>query len=313
MRRFLLPLLLAVSQPAIAQEVDFFTLASGEVGGNYFAVARAICSEMNRSAKGKMRCSPEATPGSVYNLDGLASGQIDFAIVQSDWLLSAQAGSGVFKSNGPMPDLVGVYALYQEQVTILVGEDSTIKSMKDFFGATVDLGPPSSGRRATSERVMFALKMTPLNLGQVSELSNGAAIDELCSGRIDAVMLVTGHPDQSVARAIHDCGARIVSFSADDQNKLNGENGLYARSVIPEGTYGVGTAEVQTVAVTATLVTRQKAGGTHSASANALASAIRDASVRLGRRVPVLSDLYVSISWPANMPIPLYPGIVTSP
>lgn len=313
MRRFLLPILLCVPQLAVAQEMDFFTLAAGDIGGNYFATARAVCGEVNRTAKGRMRCSPESTPGSVYNLDGLASGQIDFAIVQSNLLASARDGTDAFASNGPMPNLTGVIALYQEQVTVLVGKTKTIATMKDFVGASIDLGPPASGRRATGESVLNELGVKLSDLGQLSELTNASAIDELCSGQIDAVVLVTGHPDAAVARAVGECGAHIVPFDAADQTVLADDGGLYSKSIIPAASYGADFAAVSTVAVTATLVTRAPSDAHGNKRVDAIINAIRDAKGALGRHVKVLADVDPAHPWPAYLPIPAHPAIKDRP
>ncbi|MGL5009663.1 MAG: TAXI family TRAP transporter solute-binding subunit, partial [Paracoccaceae bacterium] len=215
MRAVTLALSLIAASPAIGQDQDFFTLAGGDVNGNYFATARAICSVVNAAELGRMRCSPEATPGSVYNLDALARSEVDFAIVQSDWLVAAHDGTGAFASIGPMDDLRGVLALYDEQITLLAARGSTLAGPMDLIGKRVDLGSPASGRRATATRLLDLMDIAPTRFGTLSELPTAAAIDGLCAGRIDAVILVTGHPDLSVARAIGECGARLVPFIDD--------------------------------------------------------------------------------------------------
>jgi uncharacterized protein len=296
MRAALLSLLM-LCQPAAAQDATFFTLAGGDVGGNYFATARAICTEVNRAAKGMMRCSPEATPGSVYNLDALASGEIDFAIVQSDWLLAARDGTGVFAGVGPMDDLRGVLALYQEQVTLLTRVGANIRGPADLAGARVDIGPPASGRRATAERLLGIVEITPAMFGQLSELTSSAAIDELCLGHLDAIILVTGHPDLAVARAIGSCNARLVPFADSAHAAAIDAAGLYTSSVIPAGTYGADTPAIATFAVTATLVTRNTAPDTPDIRVVAIVEAVRGAARALSRRVPVLAGLDARATW----------------
>ncbi len=301
---------LIVGQPAIAQGQSFFTLAGGDVGGNYFATARAICAEVNRAMKGEMRCSPEATPGSVYNLAGLGSGQIDFAIVQSDWLLAAREGKGVFSGRGAMGDLRGVLALYQEQITILAGKDTSIHSAAGLTGARVDLGSPASGRRATSENILSQIGIEPAMFSLLSELSISASIDELCAGRIDAVVLVTGHPDFFVRRAIGECGARLVPFvSVGNAAKIEAA-GLYARSEIPAGTYGAGTAAIPTFAVTATIVTRLSAERPDTRVA-AMISAVRSAQASLRRRLPVLVNFNPDAVWSDKLGVDVHPDVVS--
>jgi uncharacterized protein len=311
MRAMILAVFLAVG-PAMAQDEGFFTLAGGDVNGNYFATARAICSVVNTAARGAMRCSPEATPGSVYNLDGLASGEIDFAIVQSDWLVAARDGTGVFASQGPLPDLRGVIALYDEQITLLVGKDAEVTRPAELAGLRVDLGPPASGRRATSERILAIIEVDPTDFGMLSELPNGGAIDELCAGRLDAVILVTGHPDLSVARAIGECGARVVPFVDGAHAALIAQTGLYVASEIPANTYGAGTTEVPTYAVTATLVTRAMTDGPDP-RLPMIITAMRQAKASLARRVRVLAALDLDKPWRDSLGVAAHPDIPPAP
>jgi uncharacterized protein len=311
MWRFLsaLFLTLTLGQPCAAKDQSFFTLAGGDVGGNYFATARAICAEVNRALKGDMRCSPEATPGSVYNLAGLGDGQIDFAIVQSDWLSAAREGTGVFSPIGKMADLRGVLSLYQEQITILAGEDTAILSPAGLTGARVDLGSPASGRRATAENLLAQIKIDPAMFSYLSELSIGAAIDELCAGRIDAVILVTGHPDFSVRRAIGECNARLVPFvDAEHADEIESA-GLYARSAIPAGTYGAAIPAIPTFAVTATLVTRLAATERPDRRVKAIVGAVRSAQASLRRRLPVLANFNAEAVWSKSLGVDAHPDV----
>jgi uncharacterized protein len=312
MQRILSALLFALvlGRPAAAQDQSFFTLAGGDVGGNYFATARAICAEVNRAMKGEMRCSPEATAGSVYNLAGLGSGQIDFAIVQSDWLLAAREGKGVFAARGAIADLRGVLPLYQEQITILAGKDTAIQSPAGLTGARVDLGSAASGRRATAENILKQINIEPAMFSQLSELSISASIDELCAGRIDAIILVTGHPDFSVRRALGECGARLVPFVNVEHAEQIEAAGLYTRADIPAGTYGPGTPAIPTFAVTATIVTRLSTEERPDKRVLAMVSAVRAAQGSLRRRLPVLANFNADSAWNGKLGVDVHPDVL---
>ncbi len=243
-------------EPATPEAGRFFTIAGGDIGGNYFAIARAICREINRGPSNGMRCSPEATPGSVYNLSGLRSGELDLAIVQSDWLQSAREGTGRFEGEGNFEGLRGVAELYREAITIVVARDAAIARPGDLVGKRVDIGQPASGRRATVDRIFRALEFDVSRLALMSELSSIAAFDELCAGRLDAVFLVVGHPDANVALALSECGARIIALLGTPQGDAIAGLGDYLPGTIAAGTYPELTSPVGTLWVTATLVAR---------------------------------------------------------
>jgi hypothetical protein len=245
----------AVAQDTPASDGSrFFTLAGGAIGGNYFEIARVLCREVNRVAVPGMRCSPEATPGSVYNLDGMRSGELDLAIVQSDWLEAAGNGTGRFAAFGPFDTLRGVSELYREAITVVAGSGSDMADAGDLDGRRIDIGPPASGRRATMERIFTALRFDRARLALVSELPAAAALDELCAGRLDAVILVVGHPDATVARAVEECGARLLPLAGTTQGEAIAALGDYLPETIAAGTYPSLDAPVATYGVTATLV-----------------------------------------------------------
>jgi len=187
---FVLIATLAFAQPLSAQELRLFSIGSGDLDGGYFAAARAICEVINRIDGKRLRCSPESTPGSLYNLVALDKSQLDLAIVQSDLQKHAFKGTSVFASRGPMTRLRSVMSLYPEPFNLIVRKKSGIGSFRDLVGKRVDIGQPSSGRQATMRAVMegFGIKLSDFQF--VAELPSSDAIHELCAGRVDATVLM---------------------------------------------------------------------------------------------------------------------------
>ncbi|HKM70700.1 MAG TPA: TAXI family TRAP transporter solute-binding subunit [Stellaceae bacterium] len=125
----------AASSPAPARADDpvFASIGTGELNGIYYPVGKAICQIVNQDLRTYgVRCSPEATPGSVYNIGALQSGELEFAIVQSDVQFAAYKGEGAWTGR-PFPALRSVVSLYPELVTVMARADSHIQ----------DLAPPS--------------------------------------------------------------------------------------------------------------------------------------------------------------------------
>src|SRR5215831_293155 len=84
------------SVSARADEV-FASVGTGEPNGVYYPAGKAICQIVNRDfSMDRVRCSPETTPGSVYNIGALQSGELEFAIVQSDVHFAAYKGEGTW-------------------------------------------------------------------------------------------------------------------------------------------------------------------------------------------------------------------------
>jgi CheY-like chemotaxis protein len=87
---------LTASLPAHAE--TFVSIGSGEMDGVYYPVAQAICEVIGRELRAQdIWCSAEATPGSVYNVDAVLSGELEFGIVQSDVQFAAYKRVGAWR------------------------------------------------------------------------------------------------------------------------------------------------------------------------------------------------------------------------
>ncbi len=202
-----------------AQATTFYSVGTADLDGGYWRVAQLICRFANEgvaadsAGSSTTRCSPETTAGSIYNLLALADGQLGLAIVQSDWQRHAYLGTSAFAVRGTMPDLRSVMSLHAEPATLLVREGARIEGFDDLARMRMDLGPPSSGRRATLMQLMASHEMSVGDFATTTEMLLGSALEELCAGRIDATLMVIGHPNAAVARVIADCSVTIVPLT----------------------------------------------------------------------------------------------------
>ncbi len=70
---------------ASAQEQRFISVGTGGVTGVYYPVGGAICRLMNQTRREHgIRCSVESTGGSVFNVNAIKGGDLEFGVVQSD-------------------------------------------------------------------------------------------------------------------------------------------------------------------------------------------------------------------------------------
>jgi TRAP transporter TAXI family solute receptor len=253
----LVPVLVGGS--ADAQDLRLFTVGSGDLGGGYYAAAKAICAVVNRANRGHLRCSPEPTAGSLYNLAMLREGQLDFAFAQSDWQHAALEGTGPFAAGGPMSGLRSVMALYAETITVLARPGAGIADFDDLLGKRIDIGLPGSGRNASIMRLLEELGLGPADFSAIEELPTDSAFPEICGGRLDATILIIGHPNDGIGRLIEDCGAILVPVDGPRIFGALADLGELAPAVIPAGTYPDLAVDVPTYATTATVVTEAAA------------------------------------------------------
>lgn len=296
----------AVAGPARAQDdaLRLFTIGTASVGGNYYAIGRAVCRLMNREGPADLRCSPEPTPGSQYNLIGLAAGDLDFAFVQSDWQHRAYEGIAPFAAS-PMPALRSVMSLYAEAVTLVVRAEAQVAALSDLRGKVVDLGSPSTARRGTNLRVLRGIGVDPGSFARVQELSADAVGPELCAGRIDAAFIVLGHPNARLGALLGSCDLRLVSLDNAAVADFVATNSDFETYTIPAGTYGPGLPPVRTVSTLATLVTRADVAD---ALVAPLARTMLMQHAVLADSAPVLGARDVQAMRRAGLSAPLHPA-----
>ena len=117
--------LIAGAGPAAAQQ-KFITIGTGGVTGVYYAVGGAVCRLMNQSRKETgIRCSVESTGGSVFNVNAIQSGDLDFGMSQSDVQYNAYNGVKQFDGKA-YEDLRAVFSVHPEPFTVVARPDAGV-------------------------------------------------------------------------------------------------------------------------------------------------------------------------------------------
>ncbi|AQS47668.1 MULTISPECIES: TAXI family TRAP transporter solute-binding subunit [Thioclava] len=247
----------ALMAPAAnAADETFITIGTGGVTGVYYPTGGAICRLMNKSHKETgVRCSVESTGGSVYNINTIRSGELDFGIAQSDWQYHAYKGDSKFSDQGPFEKLRAVFSIHPEPFTVVARADSGIKNFQDLKGKRVNIGNPGSGQRGTMEVLMDAMGWKTSDFALATELKAAEQSKALCDNQIDAMVYTVGHPSGSIQEATTSCDANLVNVTGDAVDKLVADNPYYATATIPGGMYRGNPDDTKTFGVRATLVT----------------------------------------------------------
>jgi len=245
--------LFAVLASATASTEEI-VIGTGSLYGVYYQVGRGICRMVARHAEG-IQCSTVPTAGSLFNLDGVRDGALEFGVVQSDWQYHATRHSGPFAfSDVRYDNLRALFSVHGEPFTLVARRASGIKTLADLKGRRVNIGNPGSGQRATMEVVMGALGWNSQSFALTQELPASQQSLALCHDRIDAMVYVVGHPNESIRRATVLCGAAIVDVTGPAIDRLVAENPFYSYTVIPGGLYPGNPDDVKTFGVRATVV-----------------------------------------------------------
>ena len=245
---------MASASVATAQN-QFITIGTGGVTGVYYPTGGAICRLVNRGRKEhKIRCSAESTGGSIYNINTIRAGELDFGVAQSDWQYHAYNGTSKFKDAGAFKDLRAVFSVHPEPVTVLARGDAGISNVTDLKGKRVNIGNPGSGTRGTWEVMESALGWKRGDLKLASELKSSETGQALCDNKIDAYFWLVGHPSALTQETLASCNAILSNVTGPAIDKLVADNSYYRTATIPAGMYN-NKNDVTTFGVGATFVT----------------------------------------------------------
>ncbi len=241
-------------------ETSFVTIGTGGITGVYYPTGGAIAKMVNAKRKDYgIRATVEATGGSVFNVNAVLAGDLEFGVVQSDRQYQAFNGEeGSEWAGNPQPDLRAVFSIHPESVTLIASVDSDVKTIMDLKGKRVNIGNPGSGQLGNSRDALEAVGLDYEKDLKAEYVKAAEAPGLLQDGRIDAFFYTVGHPNGAIKEAT--AGAtkvRFVPIEGSGIDELIAKKPYYAKSFVPVDQYptAVNDADVPTFGVKATFCT----------------------------------------------------------
>ncbi|MDG2959361.1 TAXI family TRAP transporter solute-binding subunit [Bisgaard Taxon 10/6] len=298
---------LALASLNVHAEEKFITIGTGGQTGVYYVVGQSICQLVNRdTAKTGVKCNAPSTGASVANLNAIADHQMDMGIAQSDWQYHAYNGSSSFEGK-KNEKLRAVFSLHPEPFTLMVRDDSGIKSFDDLKGKRVNVGDPGSGTRATMNVILAAKGWTDKDFKVASELKPAEMASVMCDNNLDAITYNVGHPNGALKEAAASCDSHLVPVTGEAIDKLVADHSYYAKAVIPGGLYKGTDNPVETFGVYATLVTSEDVDAD---KVYAVVKAVFDNFDRFKRLHPAFANLKQEEMITNALSAPLHEGAV---
>lgn len=235
----------------------FVSIGTGGVTGVYYPSGQAIASMVNaKEPQYKIKASVEATGGSVFNVNAVVTGDLDFGVVQSDRQYQAINGLAEWKDQGPVTTLRSLFSLHSEAVTLVAAKDANIQNLSDIKGKTVNIGNPGSGQRGNALDVLKTAGLDPEKDFKAESLKAAEAPKMLQDDRIDAFFYTVGHPSGAITEATAgNRKVRLVNIAGMDS--LLASAPYYAKTMINPKLYpeALNAEPVETIGVKATFVT----------------------------------------------------------
>jgi TRAP transporter TAXI family solute receptor len=253
----------------MAQDVKFFRIGTGGTAGTYYPIggliANAIsnppgsraCNEGGSCGVPGLVATAVASNGSVANINGITSGQMESGFTQSDVAYWAYTGTGVYEGKPKVADLRLIGNLYPETIHVVARKGSGIRTIADLKSKRVSLDEPGSGTLVDARIILAAFGITEKDI-RPEYLKPNQAGDKMRDGGLDAFFFVGGYPTGAISElASAGGGIELIPVTGPEVDKMLKEYAFFAPDTIPANTYK-GIGDVKTIAVGAQWVTSTK-------------------------------------------------------
>lgn len=240
------------------EKATFVTIGTGGVTGLYYPTGGALSRMLNKRVKEfKIKATVESTSGSVFNINAVLTGDMEFGIAQSDRQYQAYKGMAEWSKAGPQVSLRSIFAIHPEPITLVVSENSKIETIEDLKEKRINMGNPGSGQLQNSKDVLLA---ADLNENDISTeyVKAVEAPGLLQDERLDGFFYTVGHPNGNIKEATSGrIKVRIIPITGKTRDKMLAKHSYYAKALIPYSFYprALNNENIQTIGVKATFIT----------------------------------------------------------
>ena len=254
----LLPALGFLSSCGAPSDTTYVTIGTGAVTGLYYPTGGAIARMINaRSDSLGLKATVESTAGSVYNVNAVMSGDLEFGVVQSDRQYQAWHGSAEWVEAGEQRRLRSICSIHPESVTLIASVASGITRIEDLRGRRVNLGNPGSGPLGNARDALAAFGIGEDEI-QAEYVKAVEAPGLLQDERIDAFFYTVGHPNGNIKEATSGrIEVAIIPLTGPAVDALVTERPYYTRALVPIEHYpnAANTEDIPTFGVRGTFLT----------------------------------------------------------
>jgi TRAP transporter TAXI family solute receptor len=229
-------------------------MATGGNTGTYYAFGSAVGQIF--TSKTNIPVVIQSTGASKANIQLVAAGEVELAIVQNDVMDYAYRGTDLFTGEQTQA-FSTMAALYAEVCQVVANPASGIKTIADLKGKNVSVGDAGSGTEFNARQILEAYGVTFNDINK-QNLSFGASADALRDNKIDAFFCVAGAPTMAIVDLA--MGKDITVLEVDDAHAvaLIEKYPFYTQYPIASGSYRGVSGAVKTVAVKATFIVSNK-------------------------------------------------------
>jgi len=231
-----------------------WTLATGGTSGTYYPLGGAIAQIISNNVS-DLNITAQSTGASVENINLIAAGDVDLALVQNDIADYAFKGTEFF--NRKVENIRAIARLYPETIHVVVPGESELDSISDFKEKEISVGAPGSGNEANARQIFEVFGLTYKNF-EPHFLSYAETADHFKDRLLDGFIYTTGAPNSSIQDISTLQKIKFLPIEGEMREKLMSEYPFFAVEVMPANTYNGQTEPYQTVAVQAILIANEE-------------------------------------------------------
>ena len=245
--------------PAFAEDIAFFRIGTGGIGGTYFPIGGLIATAIS-NPPGSRPCEAggncgvpgliavaQSANGSVANVQAVQAGTLESGFAQSDVVYWAYTGTEIFQGKPRLADLRVIASLYAETVHLVARKGSGISSVEDLRARRISLDEPGSGTLVDARIILDAFGLGEADIA-VEYIKPNLAAEKIRANELDAFFIVAGYPTSAVSQLAADNQVELIPIAGPKAATIAKSARFFSSAVIPAGTYS-GIGEVPTLSV----------------------------------------------------------------
>lgn len=245
----------ALASPvAFAQDATDYILNTASTGGTYHPVGTAISTltKVKLLPKHKFSLTAVNSAGSGANVQAMAAGTADFAILQG--LYGSYAATGTGPITAKQTNLRAVTMLWQNvEQFVLNNEKVTSGTVDDLIGVKgmpMALGKQNSGTLGSNTVLLAGLGIDAPNDYEMIHAGMGPTADAMANGQAIGAGMPSGPPAGAITKlmAANSDKFTILDVTAEQLVKMDGGRNLWVPYTIPAGLYPNQTKDINTIA-----------------------------------------------------------------
>lgn len=294
---------------AQAQDNDY-VLNTASTGGTYHPVGTAIAtlSKVKLLPKEKFSLTAVNSAGSGANVQALAAGTAQFAILQG--LYGSYAATGTGPVSEPQTNMRSVSMLWQNVEQFILANElvdgGTVSDMMAAKGKAVAMGKENSGTLGSNKVLMSGMGFDFESDFEFIYAGYGPSVDAMANGQAVGGGFPSGPPTSALTKLMSTNEGKftLLNVTEEEAAKMDGGRNLWTPYTIAAGTYPGQSADVTTIAQPNFLAVNADVDEDH---VYKLTKTIYENLPFLQAIHPATKAMNIEAAM-AGLPVPLHPG-----